>query len=287
MHPLKKIALATATVTVLGFTPLFAQAAEASKGDLQTQLAEARQEGSIWTAFALNRHLSPFSLSVEVEQGTAILKGKVENEVDKELAGQIAGDTQGINKVDNQLEIDDGVASEPGTKANMAQRFEDATLTATIKSKLLWNSVTEALKIDVSSQQGVVTLKGQAQSADAKQLAGSLASNTDGVTEVNNLISLSARDTQAIKDQNAAEANSVREEFSDVWITSKVKSSLIYSRTLDGLNIKVDTKAGVVKLDGVVANYAEKELAVEIARNIRGVKGVNADTLRVTTRTAG
>jgi osmotically-inducible protein OsmY len=287
MHPLKKIALATAAVTVLGFTPLFAQAAEASKGDLQTQLAEARQEGSIWTAFALNRHLSPFSLSVEVEQGTAILKGKVENEVDKELAGQIAGDTQGINKVDNQLEIDDGVASEPGTKANMAQRFEDATLTATIKSKLLWNSVTEALKIDVSSQQGVVTLKGQAQSADAKQLAGSLASNTDGVTEVNNLISLSARDTQAIKDQNAAEANSVREEFSDVWITSKVKSSLIYSRTLDGLNIKVETKAGVVKLDGVVANYAEKELAVEIARNIRGVKGVNADTLRVTTRTAG
>jgi osmotically-inducible protein OsmY len=287
MHPLKKIALATAAVTVLGFTPLFAQAAEASKGDLQTQLAEARQEGSIWTAFALNRHLSPFNLSVEVEQGTAILKGKVENEVDKELAGQIAGDTQGINKVDNQLEIDDGVASEPGTKANMAQRFEDATLTATIKSKLLWNSVTEALKIDVSSQQGVVTLKGQAQSADAKQLAGSLASNTDGVTEVNNLISLSARDTQAIKDQNAAEANSVREEFSDVWITSKVKSSLIYSRTLDGLNIKVETKAGVVKLDGVVANYAEKELAVEIARNIRGVKGVNADTLRVTTRTAG
>jgi osmotically-inducible protein OsmY len=287
MHPLKKIALATATATVLGFASLSVQAAEAPKGDLQTQLAEARQEGSIWTAFALNRHLSPFSLSVEVEQGTATLKGKVENEVDKALAEQIAAGTQGINKVDNQLEIDGAVASEPGTKANMAQRFEDVTLTATIKSKLLWNSVTEALNIDVDSQQGVVTLKGQAQNPDAKLLAGSLASNTDGVTEVNNLISVSARDTQAIKDQSAAEANIVREEFSDAWITSKVKSSLIYSRTLDGLNIKVDSKAGVVKLDGVVANYAEKELAVEIARNIRGVKGVNADTLRVTTRTAG
>jgi osmotically-inducible protein OsmY len=285
MHSLKKIALVTATFTLLGLMPVYSQAA--ATADLPTQLAEARQEGSIWTAFALNRHLSPFNISVEVEQGKAILKGKVENEVDKELAGQIAGDTQGINSVDNQLEIDDAVASEPGTKANMAQRFEDSTLTATIKSKLLWNSVTEALKIDVASEQGVVTLKGQAQSADAKQLAGSLASNTDGVTEVNNLISLSARDTQAIKEQSAAEANSVREEFSDAWITSKVKSSLIYSRTLDGLNIKVATKAGVVNLDGVVANYAEKELAVEIARNIRGVKGVDADTLRVTTRTAG
>lgn len=284
MHPLKKIVLAVASASLLGITPLFAEAAQ---GDLQAQLTQARQEGSIWTAFALNRHLSPFNIGVKVEQGTAVLTGKVENQVDKDLATQIAGDTQGINKVDNQMEIDPQVAAEPGTKANIAQRFDDATLTATIKSKLLWNSVTEGLNIDVAAAQGVVTLKGQAKDADAKQLAGSLASNTDGVTEVNNLISLSARDTQAIKEQNQAEASSVREEFSDAWITSKVKSSLIYSRNLDGLNIKVETKSGVVSLDGVVANYAEKELAVEIARNIRGVKGVDADTLRVMTRSAG
>ncbi|SER91327.1 Osmotically-inducible protein OsmY, contains BON domain [Pseudomonas sp. NFACC02] len=285
MHPLKKIVLAIATAGLFGMTPLIAEAAQ---GDLQTQLTQARQEGSIWTAFALNRHLSPFNIGVKVEQGTAVLTGKVENQVDKDLATQIAGDTQGIDKVDNQLVIDPQVAAEPGTKANMAQRFDDATLTATIKSKLLWNSVTEGLNIDVTAARGgVVTLKGQAKDAEAKQLAGSLASNTDGVTEVNNLISLSARDTQAIKEQNQAEANSVREEFSDAWITSKVKSSLIYSRNLDGLNIKVETKSGVVSLDGVVANYAEKELAVEIARNIRGVKGVDADTLRVMTRSAG
>jgi osmotically-inducible protein OsmY len=284
MQPLKKIALAMAAASLIGITPIAAQAAQ---GDLQTQLAQARQEGSIWTAFALNRHLSPFNIGVKVEQGTAVLTGKVENQVDKDLATQIASDSQGINKVDNQLQIDPQVAAEPGTKANMAQRFDDSTLTATIKSKLLWNSVTEGLNIEVAAAQGVVTLKGQAKDADAKQLAGSLASNTDGVTEVNNLISISARDTQAIKEQNEAQANSVREEFSDAWITSKVKSSLIYSRNLDGLNIKVDTKSGVVSLDGVVANYAEKELAVEIARNIRGVKGVDADTLRVMARSAG
>lgn len=284
MPPLKKIVLAFAAAGLLEMTPLIAQAAQA---DLQTQLAEARQEGSIWTAFALNRHLSPFNIGVKVEQGTAVLSGKVENQVDKDLATQIAGDIKGINSVDNQLQIDPQVAAEPGTKANMAQHFDDATLTATIKSKLLWNSVTEGLNIDVSAAKGVVTLKGQAKDAEAKQLAGSLASNTDGVTEVNNLISLSARDTQAIKEQNQAQANSVREEFSDAWITSKVKSSLIYSRNLDGLNIKVDTKSGVVSLDGVVANYAEKELAVEIARNIRGVKGVDADALRVMARSTG
>ncbi|MEE4138800.1 BON domain-containing protein [Pseudomonas syringae] len=281
MHSLKKIALITATAAVLGSSPLLAQA----QGDLPTQLAEARQEGSIWTAFALNKHLSPFKIDVDVEQGTATLKGKVENEVDRELAERIALDIKGIDKVDNQLETDAALVSEPGTKANMAQRFEDATLVATVKSKLLWSSVTEALNIDVDSKDGVVTLKGRAQSPEAKELAGSLASNTDGVVSVNNLISLSAADSIAAKTQ-PQNLNPV-EQLSDAWVTSKVKSSLIYSRNLDGLNIKVDTKEGLVTLNGVVANFAEKELAVEIARNIRGVKGVNADALKVMARSAG
>lgn len=282
MHPLKKLALATATVTALSLNPLMASAAQ---GDLPSQLNEARQEGSIWTAFALNKHLSPFKLDVSVEQGTAVLKGKVENEVDRELAERIALDIKGIDKVDNQLEIDPNVAAEPGTKANMAQRFEDATLTATVKSKLLWSSVTEALKIEVDSKDGVVTLKGRAQSPEAKEVAGNLANNTDGVVSVNNLISISAADS--INSRTDPQVNSPVEDMSDVWITSKVKSSLIYSRNLDGMSIKVETKSGLVSLNGIVANYAEKELAVEIARNIRGVKGVNADALKVMARTAG
>jgi len=282
MHPLKKLALATATVTALSLNPLMASAAQ---GDLPTQLNEARQEGSIWTAFALNKHLSPFKIDVSVDQGTAVLKGKVENEVDRELAERIAMDTKGIDKVDNQLEIDANVAAEPGTKANMAQRFEDATLTATVKSKLLWSSVTQALNIDVDSKDGVVTLKGRAQSPEAKEVAGSLATNTDGVTTVNNLISISAADS--INSRTDPQVNSPVEEMSDAWITSKVKSSLIYSRNLDGMNIKVETKSGLVSLNGIVANFAEKELAVEIAKNIRGVKGVNADALKVMARTAG
>ncbi|WP_397450793.1 BON domain-containing protein [Pseudomonas sp. NA-150] len=282
MHSLKKLALATAATAVLGFTPLLAQAAQ---GDVASQLTAARQEGSIWTAFALNRHLSPFNIEVHVENGTALIKGKVENQVDRELAEQIALGTKGIEKVDNRLEIDPNVAAEPGTKANLAQRFDDATLTATVKSKLLWNSVTEALNIQVDSKSGVVTLKGRAQSAEAKELAGNLASNTDGVTEVNNLISLGVADPSAPKVQPGDSGTG--EVISDLWITSKVKSSLIYSRNLDGLNIKVDTQNGMVTLNGVVANYSEKQLAVEIARNIRGVRGVDADALKVATATAG
>ncbi|GAB7530525.1 BON domain-containing protein [Pseudomonas sp. 3A(2025)] len=279
MHLLKKLALATATTVLLGSHSLMAQATTPASGPL----LEARQEGSIWTAMALNKHLSPFDIQVKVEQGKALLTGKVENEVERELAERIALDVQGIDKVDNQLQIDPDVTSEPGSRSGLAQRFEDATLVATIKSKLLWSNASQALEVDVASADGVVTLKGRAQSPEAKELAGNLASNTDGVASVNNLLSLSAADSIAAKTQ--PQTLSTTEQMSDVWVTSKVKSSLIYSRNLDGMNIKVDTREGVVTLNGMVASFAEKELAVEIARNIRGVKGVNADALKVTART--
>lgn len=281
MHPLKNIVLATATLAVLGAHPLLASAAQGETGPL----IEARQEGSIWTAFALNRHLSAFDIKVAVDKGTAQLSGRVENEVERELAERIALDVEGIDKVDNKLQIDPAVATEADARNGLAQRFEDATLVATIKSKLLWSNVTQGMQIDVTSDQGVVTLKGRAQSPEAKELAGNLATNTDGVASVNNLISISAADSIAAKTQ--PQSLSTTEQMSDAWVSSKVKASLIYSRNIDGMGIKVDTKEGVVTLNGMVANFAEKELAVEIARNIRGVKGVNADALKVTARSTG
>lgn len=281
MKTLKKLALSGLTCALL-----LAQSAPgfAAEGDLASQLQAARQEGSIWTAFALNRHLSPFKLGVTVRQGTATLKGAVENEVDRDLAAQIAGDVEGIHKVDNQLTIDNQLAEQMPARQSLAQRFDDATLTATIKSKLLWNTSTRDLHGSVDTQDGVVTLKGKALTADAKQLAGSLASNTEGVYQVNNLISLGAADTSTTRAESAAKAT--EDALSDAWITSKVKASLLYSRSLDGLTINVETRTGMVALSGDVGSSEEKTVAQELARNVRGVRGVDADLLKVAVKPA-
>lgn len=283
MNALKRLALACSLGAVLA--PAMSHAATLDTNQVSSQLQAARQEGSIWTAFALNRHLSPFKIDVSVANGVATLKGQVENEVDRDLAEQIAAQTSGITKVDNLLTVDPTLANQPPVQKRIAQRFDDATLTATIKSKLLWNSATQALDTEVDTQNGVVTLKGQAQTADAKQMAGDLAQNTEGVTQVNNLISLGAADTQTT--QAEAQAKTTEASISDAWITSKVKASLLYSRDVDGINIKVDTKSGMVTLGGVVASTEEKAQAVEIARNIRGVRGVDADLLKVAGKTTG
>lgn len=42
------------------------------------------------TAFALNRRLKPFSIDTGVENGIAHLSGKVESDVDRDLAARIA-----------------------------------------------------------------------------------------------------------------------------------------------------------------------------------------------------
>lgn len=276
MHQLKTLALATATAGLFAFMPL---AAYAEQGDLSSQLSEARQEGSIWTAFALNRHLSPFKIDVDVENGSALLTGSVETAVERDLAEQVALGIEGVNKVDNQLKVDPKIEPTVSSEPTLAQRFDDATLVATVKSKLLWNRNTEGLDIKVQADNGNVTLSGNAQNQAAKDLAGSLASNTEGVRKVDNQISVSAANSAAAKTQNAADDTG--QAISDIWITSKVKSSFIYNRNLDGLDISVTTKDGQVSLGGSVSSSEQKQLAIETARNIRGVRGVNADALSV------
>ena len=66
---------------------------------------------------------------------------------------------------------------------------------------------------------------------------------------------------------------------SDTWITTKVKSTLMYSNNINSSNAQVSTKDGVVTLVGRVNSGAEQALAVELANNIRGVASVDAKGL--------
>jgi osmotically-inducible protein OsmY len=68
-------------------------------------------------------------------------------------------------------------------------------------------------------------------------------------------------------------------EAADGWITTKVKSTYLYSTNLAGSSISVNTKSGIVTLSGKVDSGVERALAVELAQNVRGVKSVEAKGL--------
>ncbi|MGH8383217.1 BON domain-containing protein [Pseudomonas sp.] len=79
----------------------------------------------------------------------------------------------------------------------------------------------------------------------------------------------------------AGEMTKATEATSDTWITTKVKADLITEKGVPGTDIKVETNKGVVSLSSDVAlTAAQKEMAVTIAKNIKGVKAVSADGLK-------
>lgn len=271
--------LAVLTAALL-LTPLpLAQAVAAETG-----VQQARQEGALQTALALNRLLNPFKIDVTVSDRTARLEGQVENDVERELAEQVALATAGIEQVDNRLQVNPELVEESLQRRAYAQRVEDATLRSIIRARLLWSSQTHGLSIEVDSRAGVVTLRGRVTSAEAKQMAGAIAGSSDGVYLVNNLISLGVADPAQAREQAAAAAAEVQ---SDAWINDKVQTSFLYSRNLDGPNIKVSTQEGVVRLSGEVISEQQKTVAQEVARQIRGVRGVDADMLKVAVKVEG
>lgn len=68
--------------------------------------------------------------------------------------------------------------------------MDDSAITASIKADLLKEPGLSALKIDVNTVKGEVTLKGEAASAAAKDRAGQIAAAVNGVVKVNNTISV-------------------------------------------------------------------------------------------------
>ena len=69
---------------------------------------------------------------------------------------------------------------------------------------------------------------------------------------------------------------------SDTWITTKVKSALLAEDSTPGMDIEVETNNGVVSLSGTVATEAEREMAIDKAKSIEGVREVSADGLKTT-----
>jgi len=140
----------------------------------------------------------------------------------------------------------------------------------------LWSKYTDGMATEVDTKFGKVTLQGVADDGASKELAGRLALNTAGVVSVDNQLTVkNAKPTAAIETHEAGNG------VTDSWISTKVKSTFMYSSNVDGSDIGVSTTKGVVTLTGKVDSGAERALAIELAKNIRGVKSVESKGLTI------
>ena len=249
-------------------------------------VTEARQETQIWTTYALSPYLRALDIKVSVHAGKATLTGTVEEDVNKDLAKQIALGVKGITEVDNQIVVkSDYTPPARSADRSYGETVDDATITATVKSKLMWSKHTDGLTTDVDTKWGKVKLTGTADSGAEKDLATRLALNTRGVVSVDNqLVVKNAKPSAA--DKVKGSTKEAKSDVADGWITTKVKSTFAYSSNVDGSDISVSTNKGIVTLSGKVDSGAERALAIEFAENVRGVKSVQSKGLTISNAVA-
>ena len=246
---------------------------------ISQEIIEAKQESQIWTTYALSPYLRANDLKVTVKNGKATLTGHVEDNVNKDLAKQIALGVSGIKDVDNQIVVQaDYVAPPADATRSYGEVTDDAYITAAIKSKFTWSKQTNGLSATVDTSGGKVLLRGSAKTAETKAIATRLAMTTRGVIAVDNQLIVNGTKLNAADTAKSAALDAER-SISDTWITAKVKSTYLYSSNVAGSDITVKTQGGVVTLSGKVNSGPERSLAIELARNILGVKNVKAQAL--------
>lgn len=164
-------------------------------------------------------------------------------------------------------------------------KLSDATITGKIKAKLMADEHTKAFDINVDTDaDGRVTLRGAADSVEAKRAATAVARSVDGVRSVDNQLVVGAdpaaqRVTASGKARHAAKAGA--EHVDDAWITTKVKSELVANDEVKARDIEVTTNDGVVTLAGTLHSRAERDRAMQITRDVKGVRRVDGSALKV------
>jgi hyperosmotically inducible periplasmic protein len=121
-------------------------------------------DGKLEAVYALNRHLSAFAIDTEVDQGIVVhLTGRVQHDIDRDLAGELAKNVDGVVEVNDDLTIatDARVTRAEGEDRSFGAWIDDATTTASVKSKLMGNPNTQGMQIDVDTRGDVVTLSGE------------------------------------------------------------------------------------------------------------------------------
>ncbi len=163
---------------------------------------------------------------------------------------------------------------------------KDAWIDGKAEATLLFNGNLDSFDINTDVKDGNVVLTGKVENSVDKKLAEELVANIDGVVSVENKLTIVADDDMDsdLSDDAEDAVDEGTSELTDAKIATVIKTRLLMDTDISGFDIDVDVENGVVTLTGEVDSDAERDLAVEIAKNASDVKDVE-NNLRVVTET--
>lgn len=139
---------------------------------------------------AADDQVKAYQIDVDTERKVVTLTGTVDTAMAKSRAVEIARTTDGVANVTDNIVVSGTADAAPGMPDAQQAAFSDAGLTASIKSKLLADTTVGGLRIDVDTQNGVVTLTGEVKSQAEKDQALKLARETEGVANVSDKLTI-------------------------------------------------------------------------------------------------
>lgn len=194
------------------------------------------------------------NLEVTVRDGVVIINGEVDNFWEKVRAGNIASDVTGVVDIDNSLVV------------VQTEEILDEAIAEDVENSLERKAVVDADNVEVSADNGVVTLSGEVSTWTARNAAYEAASNTVGVTDV--------IDNLVVEDE-------LTEIPTDREIKIEVSDQLEWDSRVDETDISVLVEDRVVTLVGTADSYTEKRYAEADAWAVLGVRDVKNELMVV------
>jgi hyperosmotically inducible periplasmic protein len=135
----------------------------------------------------------------------------------------------------------------------------DSRIESSAKESYVFKTYLKGDDIKIQSKDSAVTLTGTVSEESHKSLARDTVEGLPGVKSVDNRLE--------VKGESPA-------KNSDAWITTKVKTTLLFHRSVSAMT-EVNSKDGIVTLRGDADNQAQKDLTTEYVKDVEGVKDVN------------
>jgi hyperosmotically inducible periplasmic protein len=160
---------------------------EVEKGKLATKDATEKAKTTTKDAWVASKtkialyadeRVSGNAINVDANAGVVTLRGKVGSPEEKKTAQEVAKGIEGVTQVKNNLEV---VPS-----AEKAVNRKDDEITKAVKERLAKDPQLKGSDVEVRSDNGVVTLTGDAKNLDTRARASQLARGVAGVKAVKN-----------------------------------------------------------------------------------------------------
>ncbi len=117
-------------------------------------------------------------------------------------------------------------------------------------------------------------MRGNVDSMAQKDLTTEYARDVEGVTKVNNEMTVSAMNKKPAESTVVEKVGALLEAVDDASITALVKTTLRYHRSTSALKPTVETHEGIVSMQGNATTAAQKDLATKLVSDLHGVKKV-------------